>query len=136
MLREASAAGLALAAREVAAAADRHAALHHLRPAFALPLELAPRANLPASGWFVRDDEMYTFREVDAQHIRVLGPFPDIDRASALLAEVARGDHPDALDAARVRGAPSTRLASARARLEKAQARARRTTARAAASGG
>jgi curved DNA-binding protein CbpA len=61
--------------------------------------------------------------------VQLLTEAGEIDRASALLAEVARGEHPDALDPGRVRGAPSTRLARARARLERAQAKARRTGA-------
>jgi hypothetical protein len=67
----------------------------------------------------------------DAWYARVqlLTEAGEIERASALLAEVARGEHPDALDPRRVRGAPSTRLATARARLERAQARYRRSAA-------
>jgi two-component system sensor histidine kinase RstB len=85
MLRDASVGGLALAAAEVSTAPDREAALQHLRPSFQLALELAPREGRAASGWFWRDDAMYTFRAVDAQHVLVLGPFPDIDRASAFM---------------------------------------------------
>jgi hypothetical protein len=55
--------------------------------------------------------------------VQLLTEAGHLDQASALLAEVARGEHPDALDPGRVRGEPSIRLARARARLEKARAR-------------
>jgi tetratricopeptide (TPR) repeat protein len=58
--------------------------------------------------------------------VQLLTDAGELERASALLAEVARGEHPDALNPGRVRGEPSVRLARARARLERAQARARR----------
>jgi hypothetical protein len=60
--------------------------------------------------------------------VQLLTEAGHLDQASALLAEVARGEHPDALDPGRVRGEPSIRLARARARLEKARARANRRT--------
>ncbi len=58
--------------------------------------------------------------------VQLLTDAGELERASLLLAEVARGDHPDALDPRRVRGQPSVRMARARARLERAQARSRR----------
>jgi tetratricopeptide (TPR) repeat protein len=61
--------------------------------------------------------------------VQLLTDAGELDRASALLAEVARGEHPDALDPGRVRGEPSVRLARARARLEKARARREREQA-------
>jgi curved DNA-binding protein CbpA len=57
--------------------------------------------------------------------IQLLTEAGQLDRASALLAEIARGDRPEALDARRVHG-PWRRIAVARERL----ARARRRTAR------
>jgi tetratricopeptide (TPR) repeat protein len=63
--------------------------------------------------------------------VQLLTDAGELDRASALLAEVARGEHPDALDPGRVRGEPSIRLARARARLEKARARRERDRTRA-----
>jgi tetratricopeptide (TPR) repeat protein len=59
--------------------------------------------------------------------VQLLTEAGELDRASALLAEVARGEHPGALDPRQVRGQPSVRLARARARLERAQARSRRS---------
>ncbi|MGI8658148.1 MAG: J domain-containing protein [Candidatus Limnocylindria bacterium] len=57
--------------------------------------------------------------------VQLLTEAGQLDRASALLAEIARGDHPDALDSRRVHG-PWRRIAAARERL----ARARRAAAR------
>lgn len=59
--------------------------------------------------------------------VQLLTDAGQLERASTLLAEVARGEHPDALDPARVRGHPSLRLARARARLERARSKQRRT---------
>jgi curved DNA-binding protein CbpA len=47
-----------------------------------------------------------------------------LDRASALLAEIARGDHPDALNRRRIKADPARRIAAARVRLERARVRA------------
>ncbi len=57
--------------------------------------------------------------------VQLLTEAGQLDRASALLAEIARGDHPAALDARKVHG-PWRRIAAARERL----ARARRASAR------
>ena len=46
-----------------------------------------------------------------------------LEQASALLAEVARGDHPEALDPLLIRGSPSQRLARTRDRLRRDQRR-------------
>jgi hypothetical protein len=56
--------------------------------------------------------------------VQLLTEAGQLDRASALLAEIARGEHPEALDPRRVHG-PWRRIAVARERL----ARARRATA-------
>jgi hypothetical protein len=69
---------------------------------------------LPVSG----GDGWYT-------RLQLLTEAGELERASTLLAAVARGEHPDALDPRSVRGEPSTRLARARDRLRRAQARAR-----------
>lgn len=61
--------------------------------------------------------------------VQLLTEAGQLDRASALLAEIARGEHPEALDPRRVHG-PWRRIATARERL----ARARRTATPAAAS--
>lgn len=58
--------------------------------------------------------------------VQLLTDAGELERASSLLAAVARGDHPDALDPGRVRGEPFVRLARARARLERAQVKSRR----------
>jgi tetratricopeptide (TPR) repeat protein len=63
--------------------------------------------------------------------VQLLTDAGELERASALLAEVARGEHPDALDPGRVRGEPSVRLARARARLERARGKRERAEARA-----
>lgn len=63
--------------------------------------------------------------------VQLLTDAGELERASALLAEVARGEHPDALDPGRVRGEPSVRLARARARLERARGKRARAEARA-----
>lgn len=54
--------------------------------------------------------------------IQLLTEAGQLDRASSLLAEVARGDHPEALDPRRVRG-PWRRIAVARERLARARRR-------------
>lgn len=56
--------------------------------------------------------------------VQLLTEAGQLDRASALLAEIARGEHPDALDPRRVHG-PWRRISAARERL----ARARRASA-------
>ena len=56
--------------------------------------------------------------------VQLLTEAGQLDRASELLAAIARGEHPDALDARRVHG-PWRRIAVARERL----ARARRASA-------
>jgi tetratricopeptide (TPR) repeat protein len=58
--------------------------------------------------------------------VQVLTEAGQLDRASALLAEIARGEHPDALDPRRVAG-PWRRIGAARERL--ARARRRSSTA-------
>jgi len=54
--------------------------------------------------------------------VQLLTEAGQLDRASALLAEIARGDHPEALDPRRVHG-PWRRIASARERLARARRR-------------
>ena len=59
--------------------------------------------------------------------VQLLTEAGELDRASTLLAEIARGDHPEALDARRISGQPWKRIAAARERLVRAR---RRRTAR------
>ena len=56
--------------------------------------------------------------------VQLLTEGGQLDRASAILAEIARGDHPAALDRRRIRGDPGRRIAAARVRLARARARA------------
>lgn len=56
--------------------------------------------------------------------VQLLTEGGQLQRASALLAEIARGDHPDALNRRRLRGDPARRIAAARVRLARARARA------------
>ena len=58
-----------------------------------------------------------------------------LDAASALLAEIARGEHPAALDGRQVRGQPSVRVARARDRLARARRRKEPAAARRSAEG-
>ena len=55
--------------------------------------------------------------------VQLLTEAGQVDRASALLAEIARGEHPEALDPRRVAG-PLRRIATARQRLARARQRA------------
>ncbi|HYM53624.1 MAG TPA: J domain-containing protein [Candidatus Dormibacteraeota bacterium] len=64
--------------------------------------------------------------------VQLLTEARQLDRASALLAAIARGDHPDALERRRIGGDPVRRIATARQRL----ARARERLTRAARSAG
>jgi curved DNA-binding protein CbpA len=64
--------------------------------------------------------------------VQLLTEAGELDRASELLAAIARGDHPEALDRRQIAGQPSRRIAAARERL----VRARRKAARASASPG
>lgn len=57
--------------------------------------------------------------------VQLLTEAGQLERASALLAEIARGEHPDALDP-RIPGRPWRRIATARRRLSRAQVRALR----------
>ncbi len=56
--------------------------------------------------------------------VQLLTEARQLDRASALLAEITRGDHPEALNRRRLRGDPARRIAAASARLARARARA------------
>jgi hypothetical protein len=58
--------------------------------------------------------------------VQVLTEAGQLDRASELLAAIARGDHPEALDPRRVAG-PWRRISAARERLGRARRRAIRT---------
>ncbi len=57
--------------------------------------------------------------------VQLLTEAGELDRASTLLAGIARGDHPGALNRRRIKGDPTRRIAAARVRLERARARAR-----------
>ncbi|HEX6139771.1 MAG TPA: J domain-containing protein [Candidatus Limnocylindria bacterium] len=57
--------------------------------------------------------------------VQLLTEAGQLDRASRLLAEIARGEHPDALDRARIGGDPVRRIAAARHRLARARERQR-----------
>jgi hypothetical protein len=56
--------------------------------------------------------------------VQLLTEAGQLDRASELLAGIARGDHPDALDRRRIGGDPVRRIGAARQRLARARARA------------
>ena len=66
---------------------------------------------IDGDGWYAR--------------VQLLTEAGQLDQASALLAAVARGDHPAALDPRQVRGQPSQRIARARDRLLRARRRVR-----------
>jgi curved DNA-binding protein CbpA len=61
--------------------------------------------------------------------VQLLTEAGQLDRASALLAAIARGDHPEALKRRRIRGDPVRRIATARQRLARARDRRPRTVA-------
>ena len=65
--------------------------------------------------------------------VQLLTEAGQLDRASLLLAEIARGEHPAALDPRRIGGDPVRRIAAARARLARARARDERADLRRAA---
>jgi hypothetical protein len=56
--------------------------------------------------------------------VQLLTEGGQLDRASVMLAEIARGDHPEALDRRKLRGDPARRISAARVRLERARERA------------
>ena len=56
--------------------------------------------------------------------VQLLTEGGQLDRASEMLAAIARGDHPEALDRRRLRGDPARRISAARVRLERARLRA------------
>lgn len=62
--------------------------------------------------------------------VQLLTEAGELDRASTLLAEIARGDHPDALNRRRIKADPARRIAAARVRLERARVRASRRAAK------
>jgi hypothetical protein len=62
--------------------------------------------------------------------VQLLTEAGQLDRASSLLAEIARGEHPAALDRRQIGGDPSRRIAAARTRLARARERALRAAAR------
>lgn len=55
--------------------------------------------------------------------VQILTEAGQLDRASALLAEIARGEHPEALDPRQIGGNPARRIAAARRRLNQARDR-------------
>jgi DnaJ domain len=61
--------------------------------------------------------------------VQLLTEAGELERASATLAEIARGEHPEALNRRRIRGDPVRRIAAARVRLARARTRARRVAA-------
>jgi tetratricopeptide (TPR) repeat protein len=61
--------------------------------------------------------------------VQLLTEAGELERASAILAEIARGEHPEALNRRRIRGDPARRIAAARVRLTRARTRARRAAA-------
>jgi curved DNA-binding protein CbpA len=61
--------------------------------------------------------------------VQLLTEAGELERASAILAEIARGEHPEALNRRRIRGDPARRIAAARVRLARARTRARRAAA-------
>jgi curved DNA-binding protein CbpA len=63
--------------------------------------------------------------------VQLLTEAGQLDRASSLLAAIARGDHPEALNRRRIGGDPVRRIAAARQRLARARARAQRKLERA-----
>lgn len=62
--------------------------------------------------------------------VQLLTEGGQLDRASAMLAGIARGDHPEALNRRRLRGDPARRIAAARVRLERARQRVSSASAR------
>lgn len=58
--------------------------------------------------------------------VQLLTEAGQLDRASTLLAAIARGDHPAALDARQIGGNPARRIAAARSRLVQARERGER----------
>ena len=62
--------------------------------------------------------------------VQLLTEAGQLDRASAILAEIARGDHPGALNRRRIRADPARRIAAARVRLARARERALRAESR------
>ena len=67
--------------------------------------------------------------------VQLLTEGGQLDRASKLLAEIARGEHPEALDPRRIGSDPVRRIGAARARLARARERDGRAAARRAARG-
>ncbi|HEX6655284.1 MAG TPA: hypothetical protein VF153_03630, partial [Candidatus Limnocylindria bacterium] len=63
--------------------------------------------------------------------VQLLTEAGQLDRASLLLASLARGDHPEALDRRRIGGDPVRRISAARRRLTRARERAEARAARA-----
>jgi hypothetical protein len=63
--------------------------------------------------------------------VQLLTEAGELDRASTLLAAIARGDHPEALNRRRIGGDPVRRIAAARHRLARARDRVERAVGRA-----
>jgi curved DNA-binding protein CbpA len=63
--------------------------------------------------------------------VQLLTEAGQLDRASTLLAAIARGDHPDALNRRRIGGDPARRISAARQRLARARDRQERAAERA-----
>lgn len=68
--------------------------------------------------------------------VQLLTEAGQLERASRMLAAIARGDHPDALDRRRLRADPVRRISAARVRLARARERAMTAAQKTAASGG
>ncbi len=68
--------------------------------------------------------------------VQLLTEGGQLERASRMLAAIARGDHPAALDRRRLRGDPARRISAARTRLARARDRADASALKVAAAGG
>jgi hypothetical protein len=62
--------------------------------------------------------------------VQLLTEAGQLDRASTLLAAIARGEHPEALNRRRIGGDPARRIAAARHRLARARDRSARASHR------
>lgn len=67
--------------------------------------------------------------------VQLLTEGGQLERASRMLASIARGDHPGTLDRRRLRGDPTRRISAARVRLARARERAAASALKAAGSG-
>lgn len=85
-LHEASAPALEFAARRIEKSDDPDATLRELQAVFTRPIAIVPTDGRTGAGWFDRDGDLYTYRQLDSERMLMFGPLPLSSRPEGILA--------------------------------------------------